>query len=73
LEGIGWRNWEVTFFEACFVTQVGTFLSTGVPTTFYRVYMIVAFVGGLVVADIIKDEEFSFWTEKGCVTESCGS
>jgi hypothetical protein len=72
LKAVSGRNWEITFFDAGFVTQVRFFVSTSVPTTFYRIYMVVTGVGGLVVADIIKNEEFSFRTKESCVNKSCG-
>ena len=58
------RNGKVAFLVARFVAQVRFFVPAAVPDAFHAVKVVIAFMGVLVEAYIIEDEELGLWTEE---------
>ncbi len=68
--GVNRRTGEVAFLMARFVAQVGELFTAGVPCALDRVDHVEGLVGAGIVADFVKDEEFSFRTKEGGVADT---
>ncbi len=70
VQRVGRRHREVTFLVTQLVTKIGLLVAAGVPGAFHAVEIVVAGVLGLIIADVVEDEEFQLRAEIGGVGDA---
>ena len=67
---VHWSYWEVSLLITWFVAKVLLRVISRIPSTFNRVYMIKAFIVGLVKTDMVENVKLDF---RAPVTKICYS
>ncbi len=73
VEAVGGRHREVALLVPWLVAEVGAFITRGVPLPLHRVDGVEAALGGLLITNVVEDEELGLGAEVGGVSEAEGA